>query len=96
MDEATIKEAKRTNAEDVTRARDIEAMMNTAGWKAYHSLLNGQVLERTQNLFEPTPDDAVMKSEHNKGVLYGLILARDLPSVIVQTAKDARRAAGVE
>lgn len=84
---------KKITAADITRARDIEAMMNTAGWKHLEALLSNHVNQRTQNIFDPTPEGGVMASEHKKGVVWGLLFARDLPRNIVAATKDARTAA---
>ena len=83
-------EARKNLSQDIARARDMEAMMNTEGWKQYCLLLNGQIEQRTASLFTPTPVGGRDAEQHNKGTVYGLLYARDLPVTIVKSMKDLR------
>lgn len=88
------KNAARMNAEDVKRARAFEAMCNTEGWKMYMELLNSHINDRASKLFQPTANSLEsLAVEHNKGALFGLIQARDLPSVSIAAMKELRAAA---
>lgn len=83
-------QARKQTAEDVARARDIEAMMNTAGWKAYQKLINERIETLASGFFNPIQDSEALRQEHTKGLVYGLIMCRDWPSAIVKDAKEAR------
>lgn len=90
MDEATRKEAAKVTSFDIKRVRAFEAMVATEGWKMYQDLINGNVSERTKDIFSPTPKGEESAAEHNKGAVFGLLYARDLPSVIIAAMKDQR------
>lgn len=77
-------------AQDIARARNFEAMLNTEGWKQYVALINYHIQDRTKGLFDPTPEGQGAKHEHNKGVVWGLLFMRDLPQNTVASMKDAR------
>ena len=75
-------------ATDIKRARAFEAMVKTEGWHFYTELLTGQINDRMKGILSPTPPGGRDASEHNKGTVFGLLLARDLPSTTIATMKD--------
>lgn len=76
--------------EDKDRAERIKGLLKQPGWSDYQDLLNHHVGVRTQGMFEPLQtDNESLKQEHNKGVIYGLIFARDLLGVILMAQKEA-------
>jgi hypothetical protein len=83
-----LDQASKNKFADMKRARAFRDMMNTEGWKFYTELLNRHIEVRTQNLFGPTPEGGRDAEQHNKGAVYALILARDLPSVTVSAMKE--------
>jgi hypothetical protein len=86
-------EAQRNRNEDIKRGRALELMMSTEGWRIYDHLINHHISLRTANLFDPTPSGGRDAEQHNKGAIYGLIFARDLPRVTVGAAKELVREA---
>lgn len=87
MDEAEVREAQRNKKFEKERAEAFEAMLKTPGWTMYQALLNAHVEQRTKNVFGPTPQGQENIAEHNKGVVYGLLFARDLPRTTVESTK---------
>lgn len=82
------------DAADIKRAKAFEVMCNTDGWKMYQDLLNTHINDRVQKLFMPMNNLLmVTEVEHNKGAIFGLIQARDLPGVSIAAMKEIREAA---
>lgn len=74
---------------DAKRIRAFQELVRTDGWKFFQELLNDRVGKATQNIFEkPTLADA-RGEDWEKGLCYGLLWARDLPSVTIAAFKDA-------
>lgn len=86
--EELARDARKYDLADIKRGRAFAAMMKTEGWGLYLELLNNLIGTRTQNLFEPTPNGGRDIEQHNKGAVFGLIMARDLPSVTVAAMKE--------
>lgn len=82
-----------TQAGEVKRMRAFEALVATEGWKEYQLLLASHISTRASVAFEPVELANVLKSEHQKGTIYGLILARDIVGVSIAQVKDAVAAA---
>lgn len=82
------KDAKKADVEDVKKARALQALTKMEGWIFYQAALNNLIADKTKNIFEPTPADGRDAEQHNKGVVYGLIVARDLPNVIVGAMRE--------
>lgn len=81
---------------DRERADAFAVMMKTQGWQLYCDLLNKHIATRTAKLFEPTPAGEEYAEQHNKGAVYGLLLARDIPSATVAAMKNSPQPAGDE
>lgn len=81
-------EAKRILREDRELAELFATFPRNEAWKRYQTLLDKMIQKRTGDLFEPILDGQQLAAEHNKGVIYGLILARDLPTATVNAMKQ--------
>lgn len=92
MDEKDKREALKVARGDVKRVRAIEDIVRLEGWKYFEELLNHHISKRTQELFEPTPPGGRDAEQHNKGAIWGLIYARDLPRVIIAAFEEERKA----
>ena len=93
------REAAKVNAVDIKRYRAFEAMLKTEGWGFYVELLNYHVNERMKGYLQPTEPGGRDKEQHNKGTVFGLLLARDIPSNTVASMKEvvaALNSQGVE
>lgn len=84
-----MREAQKINRADVERFRAFEVMMKTEGWGLYVELLNHHINARMENYLQPTAPGGRDIEQHNKGTVFGLILARDLPSGTVTSMQEA-------
>lgn len=96
MDSVDRKEEERKVEFDRERADAFTVMMKTRGWDLYVQLLNAKIAERMANIFNPTEPGKEFAEQHNKGAIYGMLMARDLPSVTVKLASEATPAGGEE
>lgn len=82
------KEARKADSEDRQRADLFEAMLKSEHWKAYSALLAYRLQAFSDILLTPAGSiDGAMAQEYIKGAMFGLVLARDLPSTIVNTMR---------
>lgn len=88
-DKDQLIEEKKKIRSDKERAAFFETMMQTPGWELYVKLLNHHIQQRMEALIQPTPSLGEMAAEHNKGTVFGLTLARDLPRGTVEAAKTS-------
>lgn len=96
--EELFKAARAADTEDKERAQLFRSMTGSAAWKAYVELLESKLQTFSEALLAPAGSvDGMVALEYVKGAMSGLVLARDLPSVII-AAMDAlirdQRAAG--
>ena len=83
-----IKEARKADSEDRQRANLFEAMVKSEHWKVYSALLGSRLQSFSDILLSPAGSvDGAMAQEFIKGAMFGLVLARDLPSTIISTMK---------
>jgi hypothetical protein len=88
MEQGQATEALKQRNSDIRRGRAFADMLNTEGWKEYEKLLNSHISQRMEQLITPTPPMGELGAEHNKGAVYALTFARDLPRVTVEAAKE--------
>src|ERR1700704_10332 len=89
--EDLIKTAKVADKEDRERAELFQALVVTAGWKAYVSMLERKMQEKADVILQPSKGvDGCIALEYVKGALSGLVIARDLPSVTIAAARELR------
>lgn len=86
--EPEIVEAAKLARADLKRARAIQDLLRLDGWKHIEEILNNHISRRTAELFEPTPAGGRDAEQHNKGAIWGLIYARDLPRAIVTAMEE--------
>ena len=99
MAERDIKdEAARQTAFDARRVRAFQELVETEGWKFFVELLNGRVGELTKDIFSrPLAGvDDIRGEAHDKGACYGLLWARDLPSITIAAFKQATSSSAQE
>lgn len=92
VSKATIDEllsaARKANKEDRERAELFEGLVRSASWKSYVALLMGRVQAFSDVILQPAGTrDNVLLLEYLKGAMFGLLLARDLPSVTIEAMK---------
>lgn len=73
---------------DTERAEVLGALARHPGWTVFVELINSKLEADGMALLSPLGSmDDIPKSEHLKGTMYGLVLARDLPQFIVESMK---------
>lgn len=86
--EELVKQARKADSEDRQRADLFEAMVKSEHWKIYSQLLASRLQSLSDILLSPAGSiDGAMAQEYIKGAMFGLVLARDLPSTIISTMK---------
>ena len=84
-------EARKIELFDRQRAKLFEDLENHGGWKLFLKLLNDRITEIGQEVVAPVGSvDGVLRCEHLKGSMYGLIIARDIVPVTIAAMKDSR------
>lgn len=87
-----LKEARAADKEDKQNADLFEAMIQTPAWKAYLEALGRRQQAYADVLLRPANGiDGCIRTEYIKGALSALVIARDLPSVTIQAAKELRQ-----
>lgn len=88
------REARAIAQKDRERAEGLEMLLKHPAWPLYVELLEAALERRGALLMEPLPANelnAVERSEHNKGAMYGIAFAKDLPRVTVAMAQEQRK-----
>lgn len=82
--EELIKASKDALRIDRARKEAFESLVKHPGWKLYQELLNTMANDRGMILLSPAGSmDAAVAMEFIKGSMNGLILARDLPMLVI-------------
>lgn len=92
MDEL-IRQAREADREDRKLAEVLSLLVHHSSFSALQSLLNKRLQSLSEEMLAPANSvDRLIAQEYLKGAMFGLILARDLPTIIVDslatTAKD--------
>lgn len=92
MFEELLKASRAATKEDAQLADMLQTLTAHPGWAPY---LNQVLGIRIQNIGVAILDPAgstsgMVRTEFLKGAMYGLCLARDLPSVIIRSMRDVR------
>lgn len=75
---------------DRKRADLFNGLMKHPGWVEYVELLNALINSRGMNVLMPGRSvDGLVALEFEKGAMSGLIMSRDLPSIIVNAVKTS-------
>lgn len=91
--EDLLKDGRALDKIDRDRAELFEPMVKTPGWLAYVEVLNSMIEQRGTEILGPAGSvDGAMRLEYIKGAMFGLLLARDLPSVTIQQMSASRPA----
>lgn len=84
-----LSESRKAKKEDKEMAEALSAMMKTRGWAFYMQLLGAHIQSFSDVMLQPAGSlDGLVSGEYIKGAMYGLVLARDRPSVIVESMKQ--------
>lgn len=87
-----LKDARSADRVDRERAELFGAMIRTAAWQEYIAILEAKLQGMADEILRPSQSvDAMVGMEYVKGAMSGLILARDLPSVIIGAMDQLRR-----
>lgn len=82
--EEFVKASREALTKDRQRRDAFEGLLKHTGWGVFQELMNSMIEQRAQQILAPAGSvDGAMLLEHVKGTMNGLILARDLPSLIV-------------
>lgn len=88
--EDLLKTSREATKIDKKRAELFEAMTRMEGWKIYVELLEQRIQVFADTVLQPASSvDNAIALEYVKGAMSGVIMARDLPSVIVAAMKSA-------
>lgn len=83
-----VEEARKANREDLSRIELFEGLQRHPGWAAYVELLNARIQTLADSVLAPSGSvDGAIALEYVKGTMSGVIIARDLTSIII-AAKD--------
>lgn len=92
MDEL-IRQAREADREDRKLAEALSSLVHHSSFSALQNLFNKRLQSLSEEMLAPANSvDRLIAQEYLKGAMFGLILARDLPAIIVDslatTAKD--------
>jgi len=87
--EELLKTSRQADREDRELTEFMQSLVASPAWRAYNGRVLGPRLQSFgEILLQPSgSEDGAWRSEFVKGALYGLCLARDLPSVIIASMK---------
>lgn len=85
------KEQRELNKRDAERLELFRLLVKHPGWLAFEALLNEKLSDMGTDLMQPVARlDDLLPREHQKGSMYGVALARDLPRVMIAADDKAR------
>jgi hypothetical protein len=88
--EDLLKTSRLANKIDKGRAELFEQLVKSPAWEAYVEILSSRIQMFADMVLAPAGSaDNAIGLEFVKGAMSGLIIARDLPSVIVMAMKPA-------
>lgn len=88
-----LRQARKSDKEDQERIELFQTLLRNPAFKAYQELLGHKLESLGALLLMPSGSlDGLVTTEWQKGAMYGLVLARDVVSVTVQIADEARKA----
>jgi hypothetical protein len=91
------KQARDADKEDRELATVLQVLIATDGWKAYVRVLERRMQSQADKILGPSKSvDGCIALEYEKGALSGLVIARDLPSVIIAATKELRQPEDVD
>lgn len=91
------KVARLADLKDKERADLFASLIKNQAWLAFYELLNLRIEAQGSLLLNPAGSvDGVLVGEYEKGTMRGLIIARDLPSLIIEAMKALASETGNE
>ena len=95
--EELLRESRQADKEDLAKADAFQVLVKHASWVPYLALLNTRIQHLADALLAPAGSiNGMVTQEYLKGAMSGLILARDLPSVIIAATAEIRKPATEE
>lgn len=89
--EELLKASKEAMALDRRRRDSFEGLVNHPGWKEYQLLLGLMIQARADEILAPAGSmEKAIILEFIKGSMNGLIMARDLPGLIIENVPAAK------
>lgn len=90
--EELLRQSRQAKQEDLALGDAMERLVRNPDFAVYLRFVIGSRIDAFgQSLLEPAGGlDGLVRSEFLKGAMYAFCLARDLPSVIVQSMSDIR------
>lgn len=87
-----LRDARAADKIDRERAELFGALIKSQGWQEYIAILEARLQGMADEILKPSGSiDAMVGLEYVKGAMSGLILARDIPSVIIAAMDQLRR-----
>jgi hypothetical protein len=84
--------ARAADREDKERAQLFRGMIASPAWKAFIALLEVKLQLHADIMMAPALSvDGMVAREYVKGAMSGLVLARDLPSIIIDAMDKLRQ-----
>lgn len=84
--------SRAADREDKERAQLFRGMVNSPAWKLFIELLEAKLQLHADIMLQPALSmEGMIAREYIKGAMSGLVLARDLPSVIIGAMDQLRR-----
>lgn len=85
-----VREARKADREDKEMAQLFQLLVAHEGWKRYVALLEKRIQAMGDMVLSPAGSvNGAIALEYVKGAMSGMVMARDLPSVIIAAMKAA-------
>jgi len=82
-----VRDARKADREDTERAEQFVQMLKSEAWALYRALLEQKIQECSDLLMTPAgSQDGLVKLAESAAMMRGLIVAKDLPNLIIATA----------
>jgi hypothetical protein len=89
-----LKNARAADKIDRERGELMQALVQTPAWRAYNELLGFRIQNFADSVLAPSGSiNGMVAQEYLKGAMSGLIIARDLPTIIIAAMREIPRAA---
>jgi hypothetical protein len=87
-----LKQAREADKADRETAAALQVLVGKPEWKIYVGVLERRMQTQADKILGPSKSvDGCIALEYEKGALSGLVIARDLPSVIIAATKELRQ-----
>ena len=84
-----LKNARAADKIDRERGELMQVLIQTPAWKAFSELLGFRIQNFADSVLGPSGSiNGMVAQEYLKGAMSGLIIARDLPTIIIAAMKE--------